>query len=177
MSSTPINEVVVGRVAKAHGVTGELAVDVHTDEPDLRFAPDAVVQATLRDGTRRALTIASTRQHTGRLLVRFAEVLTRDVAESLRGALLLVDVADLPPTEDPDEFYPHELEGLAAVLPDGTKVGTVAEVAHGPGGDLLVLNTTEGREVLVPFVRAIVPEVDVPAGRVVVDPPEGLLDP
>ena len=177
MSSTPTSEVVVGRVAKAHGISGELAVDPHTDEPDARFAVDAVVRAKLRDGTRRPLTVASTRQHNDRLLVRFAEVLTRDVAETLRGALLLVDVADLPPTADPDEFYPHELEGLAAVLPDGTALGTVAEVAYGPGGDLLVLNLPEGREVLVPFVRAIVPEVDIAGGRVVVDPPEGLLEP
>ena len=169
--------VAVGRVAKAHGITGELAVDPHTDEPDARFAPDAVVRAKLRDGTQRPLTVASTRQHNDRLLVRFAEVLTRGVAETLRGALLLVDVADLPPTEDPDEFYPHELQGLAAVLADGTAIGTVAEVAHGPGGDLLVLNLADQREVLVPFVKAIVPEVDVPGRCVVLDPPEGLLEP
>jgi 16S rRNA processing protein RimM len=172
-----VTEVVVGRVAKAHGITGELAVDPRTDEPDARFAVDAVVHATLRDGTRRALHVASTRQHNDRLLVRFAEVATRDVAETLRGALLLVDVADLPPTDDPDEFYPHELEGLVAVLAVGTKVGTVAEVVHGPGGDLLVLNLTDGREVLVPFVHEIVPEVDIPGGRVLLDPPEGLLEP
>jgi 16S rRNA processing protein RimM len=172
-----VTEVVVGRIAKAHGVTGELAVDVHTDEPGARFAPDATVRATLRDGSRRPLTVASTRRHNDRLLVRFAEVLTRDVAETLRGALLLVDVADLPPTEDPDEFYPHELEGLAAVRADGTSIGTVTEVASGPGGDLLVLKLADGREALVPFVKAIVPEVDVPGRRVVIDPPEGLLDP
>jgi 16S rRNA processing protein RimM len=172
-----VTELVVGRVAKAHGVTGELAVDIHTDEPDARFAPDATLKAKLRDGTRRALHVAATRKHNDRLLIRFAEVLTRDVAETLRGALLLVDVADLPPSEDPDEFYPHELEGLGAQLADGTPVGTVAEVASSPGGDLLVLNLSDGREVLVPFVRAIVPEVDIPGRRVVLDPPEGLLDP
>jgi 16S rRNA processing protein RimM len=172
-----VTEVVVGRIAKAHGITGELAVEVRTDEPDLRFAPDATVRARLRDGTLRPLTVASTRPHTDRLLVRFAEVLTRDVAETLRGALLLVDVAELPPPEDPDEFYPHELEGLAAQLADGTPVGTVSDVVPGPGGDLLVLALADGREALVPFVRAIVPEVDVPGRRVVLDPPEGLLEP
>jgi 16S rRNA processing protein RimM len=177
MSSTPTSEVTVGRIAKAHGVRGELTVDVRTDEPDLRFAPDSVLRARLRDGTARPLTVATARPHGERLLVRFAEVLTRDVAETLRGALLLVDVADLPPTEDPDEFYDHELEGLAATLADGTPVGTVLEVVHGPGGDLLVLELDGGREVLVPFVHAIVPEVDVAARRVVLDPPEGLLDP
>jgi 16S rRNA processing protein RimM len=172
-----VAEVVVGRVAKAHGITGELAVEPRTDEPDSRFALDAVLRAQLKDGTRRPLTVASTRQHNTRLLVRFAEVLTRDVAETLRGALLLVDVADLPPPEDPDEFYPHELEGLAAQLVDGTAVGTVSEVVPGPGGDLLLLDLADGRAVLVPFVRAIVPEVDVPGRRVVLDPPEGLLEP
>jgi 16S rRNA processing protein RimM len=169
-------DVVVGRVAKAHGVTGELAVEIRTDEPELRFAVDATVTAQLRDRTRRPLTVSAARPHGGRLLVRFAEVVTRDVAESLRGALLLVDAADLPPSDDPDEFYDHELEGLAAVLGDGTPVGSVREVVHGPGGELLVLDRPDGGEVLVPFVRAIVPEVDVPGRRVVIDPPEGLLE-
>ena len=177
MSSTPTSELIVGRVAKAHGITGELSVDIHTDEPDLRFATDAVVRAKLRDGTVRPLTVAAARHHGERLLVRFAEVPTRDVAETLRGALLLIDVADLPASDDPDEFYPHELEGLAAQLADGTTIGAVSEVVHGPGGDLLVLDLTDGREVLVPFVRAIVPEVDVAGRRVVLDPPEGLLEP
>lgn len=171
------SDVVVGRVAKAHGVGGELAVDVRTDEPAQRFADGATMTAQLRDGTRRPLTVAAVRRHQERLLVRFAEVLTRDVAEALRGALLVVDVADLPPTEDPDEFYDHELAGLVAELPDGTRIGTVLEVAHGPGSDLLVLTLDGGREALVPFVRAIVPEVDMQARRVVIDPPEGLLEP
>jgi 16S rRNA processing protein RimM len=177
MSSTPTSEVVVGRVVKAHGIRGELSVDVHTDEPDLRFATDAVLRARLRDGAVRPLTVAAARPHGERLLVRFAEVLTRDVAETLRGALLLVDTADLPPSENPDEFYDHELEGLTAHLPDGTEAGTVLEVVHGPGGDLLVLALPEGREVLIPFARAIVPEVDLAGKRVVIDPPEGLLEP
>jgi 16S rRNA processing protein RimM len=177
MSSTPTSEVVVGRVVKAHGIRGELSVDVHTDEPDLRFATDSVLRARLRDGTQRPLTVAAARPHGERLLVRFTEVLTRDVAETLRGALLLVDVADLPPSQDPDEFYDHELEGLAAELPDGSAVGTVLEVIHSPGGDLLAVALPDGREVLVPFARAIVPEVDLAGKRVVIDPPEGLLEP
>lgn len=168
-------DVVVGRVAKAHGITGELAVDVRTDSPEMRFALGAKMQAKLRDGTSRSLTVSAARPHAGRLLVRFEEVLTRDVAESLRGTLLLGSTDDLPPTDDPDEFYDHELEGLAAELVDGTKIGTVKEILHGPGGELLVV-LIEKREVLVPFVRAIVPTVDVRGGRVVIDPPEGLLD-
>jgi 16S rRNA processing protein RimM len=165
----------VGRVAKAHGITGELAVDIHTDEPDERFVPGAVFTARLRDRSVRPLTVTTVRAHSGRLLIRFDEVPDRDTAETMRGAQLLVDAAELPPSDDPDAFYDHELEGLAVVLTDGTPVGTVAEIARGPGGELLVLKTTGGTEALVPFVRAIVPEVDVRGGRVVIDPPEGLL--
>ncbi|AXB44255.1 ribosome maturation factor RimM [Amycolatopsis albispora] len=168
-------EVVVGRVAKAHGISGELAVDVRTDSPEQRFAVGAVVLARPRGGRTRELTVAAARSHSGRLLVRFDQVPDRTAAEELRGALLLGDTADLPPTEDPDEFYDHQLEGLRAELTDGTEVGTVLEVVHSPGGELLSLDR-DGQSVLVPFVRAIVPVVDVAGGRVVLDPPEGLLD-
>ncbi|QFU87470.1 ribosome maturation factor RimM [Amycolatopsis sp. YIM 10] len=168
-------EVVVGRVAKAHGITGELAVDVRTDSPEQRFAVGAVVLARPRGGRARELTVAAARSHSGRLLVRFEQVPDRTAAEELRGALLLGDTADLPPTEDPDEFYDHQLEGLRAELTDGTEVGTVLEVVHSPGGELLSLDR-DGATVLVPFVKAIVPVVDVAGGRVVLDPPEGLLD-
>ncbi|ADJ43768.1 16S rRNA processing protein RimM [Amycolatopsis mediterranei S699] len=168
-------DVVVGRIAKAHGIRGELAVDVRTDSPEQRFKIGAAVTTKLRDGSKRELTIAAAREHSGRLLVRFEEVLTRDVAETLRGALLLADTATLPPTEDPDEFYDHELAGLRAELTDGTVVGKVVEIVHSPAGELLELDV-EGREVLVPFVHAIVPTVDIAGGRVVLDPPEGLLD-
>ncbi len=168
-------DVVVGRIAKAHGIHGELAVDVRTDSPEQRFKIGVAVTTKLRDGSKRELTIAAAREHSGRLLVRFEEVLTRDVAETLRGALLLADTDTLPPTEDPDEFYDHELAGLRAELVDGTVVGKVVEVVHSPAGELLELDV-DGREVLVPFVRAIVPTVDVEGGRVVLDPPEGLLD-
>ncbi|MGW5052185.1 ribosome maturation factor RimM [Actinokineospora sp. NPDC004072] len=169
-------EVVVGRVAKAHGIRGELAVDVRTDSPQLRFAEGAAVDARLKDGTVRALTIAAARWHTGRLLVRFDQVPDRDAAEALRGALLLADPAALPAPEDPDEFHDHDLIGLAAVLADGAVVGEVTDIQHGPGGDLLVVSRPEGDDVLVPFVAAIVPEVDLAGRRVVLDPPEGLIE-
>ena len=168
-------DVVVGRIAKAHGIRGELSVDVRTDSPDQRFAVGSALTTKLRDGSRRELTIAAAREHSGRLLVRFEQVLTRDVAESLRGALLLVDTDALPPTTDPEEFYDHELAGLRAELVDGTVLGKVVEVVHSAASDLLELDV-DGRAVLVPFVHAIVPVVDVAGGRVVLDPPEGLLD-
>jgi 16S rRNA processing protein RimM len=109
------------------------------------------------------------------LLVRFAGVVDRDAAAELRGLLLTVDATALPDLDDPDEFYDHQLEGLAAVGSDGVLLGTVREVVHAPVSDLLVLETDCG-EALVPFVRAIVLEVDLAGGRVVLDPPAGLLD-
>ncbi|KAA9151414.1 ribosome maturation factor RimM [Amycolatopsis acidicola] len=168
-------DVVVGRVAKAHGIRGELAVDVRTDSPELRFAEGTVLTGRRRDGDTCELTVATARWHSGRLLVTFAQVPSRDVAEELRGVLLLADTSDLPPTGDPDEFYDHELEGLRAELTDGSVIGTVQEIVHAPGSELLSLDK-DGRTVLVPFVRQIVPVVDVAGGRVVLDPPEGLLD-
>jgi 16S rRNA processing protein RimM len=168
-------DVVVGRVAKAHGIRGELTVEVRTDSPEERFALGAVVAARLRDGSSRPLTLSAVRSHGERLLVRFDEIPDRDAAEGLRGALLLADTDKLPPNEDPDEFYDHELEGLAAVLLDGTEIGVVREVLHSPGGELLAVDRASG-ELLVPFVREIVPQVDIKGGRVVLDPPDGLLD-
>lgn len=168
-------EVVVGRVAKAHGLRGELAVDVRTDSPEERFREGTALISRRRDGSTRELTVAAARPHSGRLLVTFDQVGSREAAEDLRGALLLADTADLPPTGDPDEFYDHELEGLRAELADGTVVGTVREIVHAPGSELLSVDR-DGRVLLVPFVRDIVPTVDVAGGRVVLDPPEGLLD-
>ena len=165
----------VGRIAKAHGLRGELVVDVRTDSPEERFREGGALVSRRRDGSTRELIVVAARPHGGRLLVTFEQVTSREAAEDLRGALLLADTADLPPTDDPDEFYDHELEGLRAELSDGTVVGKVQEIVHSPGGELLSLDR-DGRVVLVPFVREIVPEVDVAGGRVVLDPPEGLMD-
>jgi 16S rRNA processing protein RimM len=166
----------VGRIVKPHGVRGELVVDPRTDSPEIRFAVGSVLSANLRDGSKRNLTVTAARPHTGRLLVVLDGVEGRTAAEELRGTLLFAPDADLPPTEDPDEFYDHELEGLDVLTTDGTKLGVVAEVLHGAGNDLLQVRRTDGGELLVPFVSQIVPEVDVRGGRVVIDPPDGLLD-
>ncbi|OLT47836.1 ribosome maturation factor RimM [Saccharomonospora sp. CUA-673] len=169
-------QVVVGRVAKAHGIRGELAVDVRTDSPEERFVEGAVLTGRARGGATTRLTVTAARWHSGRLLVRFEEVPDRTAAEAQRGLLLLADAHGLPPIDDPDEFYDHELEGLRAELTDGTTVGTVREIVHSPGGELLVLDREGRSEAMVPFVQAIVVEVDVQAGKVVLDPPEGLLE-
>ncbi|HKS50778.1 MAG TPA: ribosome maturation factor RimM [Pseudonocardiaceae bacterium] len=162
---------VVGQVGRPHGLRGEVTVQVHTDFPEQRFA----VGAQLHGDTGRMFTVETVRSHRGVLLVRFAGITDREAAAELRGRTLSVDAAELPDLTDPDEFYDHQLEGLAAVGPDGVTLGRVREVVHAPASDLLVLDTAHG-EVLVPFVQAIVPEVDLAAGRVVLNPPAGLLD-
>jgi 16S rRNA processing protein RimM len=168
-------DLVVGRVVKAHGVTGELVVDVRTDDPEHRFAPGASLRARPKGGTERRLVVDSARPHGGRLLVRLDGVADRDGADALRGALFLVDSAELPPIEDPDEFYDHQLEGLRVRTTAGADVGTVAEVLHTAAGELLSVRT-EDREVLVPFVGAIVASVSLADQVIEIDPPEGLLD-
>ncbi|MEV6429588.1 ribosome maturation factor RimM [Nocardia sp. NPDC051463] len=172
-------ELVVGRVAKSHGVRGELVVEVRTDEPETRFAPGTTLRGRLaRSKEVRDFTVESAREHSGRLLVHVAGVADRTAADALRGTLFFVDSADLPPSEDPDEYYDHELEGLTVQLIDGTVVGTVTEVLHSAAGELLSVRAAEERrEILIPFVTAIVPTVSLADGLVVIDPPEGLLDP
>jgi 16S rRNA processing protein RimM len=168
-------DLVVGRVVKAHGITGEVVVDVRTDDPDIRFAPGASLRARTKGGTERRLVVDSARSHGGRLLVRLDGVADRDGADALRGTLFLVDSSDLPPIEDPDEFYDHQLEGLRVRTMAGEQVGTVAEVLHTAAGELLSVRSGEG-EILVPFVGAIVTSVSLADGVIEIDPPEGLLD-
>lgn len=169
-------DVVVGRVVKEHGVRGEVAVQPHTDSPELRFARGAVLTGRARDGSARRLTVEASRPHGERLLIRFDGISDRDAAESLRGYTLRLDTSELADTGDPDEFHDHQLVQLRGELSDGTAVGTVTDVVHGPAGELLVLDTGDGNTVLVPFVRQIVPAVELDRGRLVIDPPEGLLD-
>jgi 16S rRNA processing protein RimM len=170
-------QLIVGRIVRPHGIRGEVLVDVRTDEPEARFVPGrALVTDATPAGVPASLTIESVRSHQGRLLVVFDGVYDRDVAEGLRGVLLCVDSADVAAPEDPDEFLDHQLVGLRAVTPAGETLGEVASIDHAPAADLLVLRRPAGGTALVPFVKAIVPEVDLAGGRVVVDPPEGLLE-
>ena len=166
---------IVGRVVKAHGLRGELVIDPSTDNVGQRFAPGAVLHVS-GVPARSTLTISAARWHSGRLLVTVDEVTDRDTAEALRRGVLRAAASDAD-TADDDEFHDHQLEGLRAELADGSVVGTVTAVAHGAGGELLVVEPPDGGELLVPFVTAIVPTVDLAGGRVVLDPPEGLLDP
>jgi 16S rRNA processing protein RimM len=167
-------QLVVGRVGRPHGIRGELTVQVHTDDPDLRFAAGSVLAT--EPAVRGPLTVSSSRWHSGRLLVRFDGCTDRSQAEELRGTFLVMDSAEVGPSPDPEEFRDHELIGLSVSTLPGEPVGVVADVLH-QGQDLLVIEPAAGGEpILVPFVAAIVPEVDVAAGRLVIDPPPGLLD-
>jgi 16S rRNA processing protein RimM len=172
--------VIVGRAGRPHGIRGEVVVGVRTDEPDLRFAVGAAVDAASSPGgadggAGQRLTVASARWHSGQLLVSFTGITDRAAASELTGSWLSVDSSQLPDTGDPDEFRDHELIGLNVRTAGGEPVGVVTDVLH-YGQDLLVVRRAEG-ECLVPFVKAIVPEVDVRAGLIVIDPPPGLLDP
>ena len=175
------DEVVVARVGRPHGVRGEVSVELRTDEPERRFADGAVLDvrpAAARPGEAgpRRVTVTSSRMHQDRLLLTLAEVGDRTAAEALRGALLVTDVGDQLP-EDPEEFYDHQLVGLAVVTLEGSSAGTVAEVVHTGAQDLLVVRRPGREDALVPFVSALVPEVDLAAGRVVVADRPGLLEP
>ena len=171
--------VIVGRIGRPHGIRGEVVIGVRTDEPDLRFTVGTTLgSGPTPDGENPPgqLTVASARWHSGELLVGFAGVTDRTAAGELTGSWLSVDSSQLPATVDPDEFRDHELIGLSVRTSAGEAVGVVTDVLH-YGQDLLVVRPPDGREHLVPFVKAIVPEVDVAAGLLVIDPPPGLLDP
>ena len=182
MSDTP--EVVVGRIGRAHGVRGELSVEPRTDEPERRFTDGAVLltrapggAGDVPAGRPSTLTIARSRWHQSRLLVTFEEVHDRTTAETLTGLVLAVRVDPDEVPDDPEEFYDHQLVGLRAVTTDGAEVGEVTDVLHATGQDLLAIRTPDGGEVLVPFVTALVPVVDLAAGRLEVADRPGLLTP
>ncbi|MFE4373682.1 ribosome maturation factor RimM [Streptomyces sp. NPDC056835] len=167
-------QLVVGRVGRAHGIKGEVTVEVRTDEPELRLGPGAVLATEPAQAG--PLRIETGRVHSGRLLLRFEGVRDRTGAELLRNVLLIaeVDPEELP--EDPEEFYDHQLMDLDVVLADGTEVGRITEISHLPSQDLFIVERPDGSEVMIPFVEEIVTEIDLEEQRAVIDPPPGLID-
>jgi 16S rRNA processing protein RimM len=165
--------VAVGRVGKAHGVRGDAFVEPWTDAPDERFSPGS--RLTTEPAERGPLTVESSRDHSGKLVVHFAGVDDRNAVEALRGTVLLVPAGARPVIEDPDEFYDTDLIGLAVRTVQGRQLGAITDVLHSPAGSLLAVDV-EGREVLVPFRTEFVPVVDLAAGIAEIDPPDGLLD-
>lgn len=163
-------ELTVARIGRARGLRGEVALDVRTDDPAGRLAPGTVL-ATVPAASG-PLTLTSLRPQGGAYYATFAEAADRTAAEALRGVELVVE-ADA--SDEEDAWYPHELAGLRVELPGGEVVGEVVTLESAPAHDLLVVRETTGERTLVPFVRVIVPVVDVAGGRVVIDPPGGLL--
>jgi 16S rRNA processing protein RimM len=167
----------VGRLVKAHGLKGALKVELYTDDPARRFVPGATFTLqvpTTSDWHGKSLELVELRWYNTHAVAFFKDVPDRTVAESLVKAILWVDqdLEELPAEED--AWYDHQLIGLA-VLRDGVRVGTVSQIDHLPAQDLLTVKTDAG-DVLVPFVKAIVPAVDIEQGTLTVTPPPGLFE-
>ena len=156
----------VGRIGRAHGILGEATIEVRTDEPQTRFAIGA--QLITDHGN---LVVTSARVHNGILLLGFEGITDRNAVEKLRNTLLYAEVDIDQPSENEDDYHIQQLIGLTAVLADGSNYGTVADVLNLPAQDCLVINTETG-EVLIPFVRQLVPTVDLDRKLIVVNPPE-----
>ncbi|MCH0565322.1 MULTISPECIES: ribosome maturation factor RimM [unclassified Streptomyces] len=167
-------QLVVARIGRAHGIRGEVTVEVRTDEPELRLAPGAVLATD--PASTGPLTIETGRVHSGRLLLRFEGHTDRTAAEALRNTLLIADVDPDEMPEGEDEYYDHQLIDLDVVLPDGTEIGRITEISHLPTQDLFIVERPDGSEVMVPFVEEIVTEIDLAEQRAVIDPPPGLID-
>ena len=153
-------------VGPAHGLRGEVILDVRSDDPEV-LAPGASLEIAGRGA---ALTVRSVRVHKDRVLASFEECASREDAEALRGARLLVEEH-----EEEDAWYPHQLKGLAARTPGGEDLGTITGLTPGAAQDLLLVKTPAGT-VMVPFVTQLVPTVDVEGGVVIIDAPPGLFD-
>ena len=164
--------VVVGRIGRPHGVRGAVSIEVRTDEPDRRFA----VGSRLLTDSGNELVVTSATWHSGRLLLTFEGYDDRNAIEGLRNQILSVDRPDDEQPEDPEEFYDSALVDCEVCDPDGGVIGTVKEVAHLPAQDMLVVRTPDDREILVPFVEEFVPTIDIAHKRIVITPPDGLLD-
>ncbi|MGC5617459.1 ribosome maturation factor RimM [Georgenia sp. Z1491] len=164
-------QLTVAVVGAPHALGGEVRLDVRTDDPDRRLVVGATLETDPADAG--PLEITSVRVDRGSRYVRFAGAEDRTAAESLRGVRLVVETDE--EDDEEDAWYPHELRGLRVEHPDGRHVGEVADLRPAPGHDLLLVREAGGPTTPVPFVRALVPVVDVAAGRVVIDPPRGLL--
>ncbi len=165
--------VAVGRIGPARGVRGEIFVEPWTDAPAERFAVGSVLRTDPESAG--PLTVEHVNLSGAKMVLRFEGVLDREGAEALRGVRLVIPASARPAISDPNEFYASDLVGLLARTVGGVELGTVRDVLDIAGADYLVLDV-EGIERLVPFVSAVVPTVDVAAGVVEIDPPDGLFE-
>lgn len=164
----------VGRIVRPHGIRGDVICEITTDDPDERFVAGSVYRTDPAEAG--PLTLEEVRWYQGRLLLGFAGCHDRDAAEKLRKVALCVDSDELDELDDPDEFRDHQLVGLGVRDVSGDDIGTITRIQHGPAQDMLVVSRPDRRQALIPFIRQMVPTVDIAAGVVTVDLPEGLLD-
>jgi len=172
----PTAQLRVGRLTKAHGLKGALKLELYTDDPARRFVPGATFALQVPSSSPwhgKRIELAELKWFNGQPVAFFVGVSDRTAAESLVKAVLWIDQDPAEPQEE-DAWYDHQLVGLD-VRRDGRSLGRIARVDHFPAQDLLVVETADG-EVLVPFVKAIVTEVDIDRGFVTVDPPGGLFE-
>ena len=170
-----MDEIVVARVRKAHGLDGEVLVELMTGDPDEVFVVGRTLRVSGTEGRGPAgLTLTGVRRHKGGRLLRFREIPDRTAAESLRGRELALAQDELRELDE-DEFFLHELVGFTVVRTDGEPVGEVA-TSYETGAQLLLGVTAGDEEVLIPFGRQLVTEVDRDGRRIVIDPPPGLLE-
>jgi 16S rRNA processing protein RimM len=163
-------KVTVARIGRAHGLKGEVSLELRTDAPETRLMPGATFET--EGGSVGHLTLLRARQQSGRWYAAFAELTDRNSAEAAHGTVLVIEAAA---GEEEDAWFVHELVGLSAVRPDGTVVGEVVDLMDMPAQDVLVVREPGGNRAMIPFIEAFVPEVDIAGGRVVVTPPYGLL--
>ncbi|WP_438352749.1 ribosome maturation factor RimM [Microbacterium sp. CJ88] len=178
VAKTDRTQLRVGRLVKAHGLKGALKLELYTDDPDGRFVPGATFTLQVPESSPwhgKPLTVREFRWMNSHPVAFFEGVDDRDAAEALVKAILWIDEDASAQNPEDDAWYDHQLVGLDVVR-DGAVVGAVIRVEHMPAQDLLIIRTADADEVLVPFVKAIVPEVDLTAGRVVVTPPAGLFE-
>lgn len=171
------NQLRVGRLTKAHGLKGALKVELYTDDPAHRFVPGAVFTLQVPTGSAwhgKTIELNELRWYNGHAVAFFRGIEDRDGADTLVKAVLWIDADEAPDNDEPDAWYDHQLVELR-VIRDGQEVGRIARVEHMPAQDLLIVRTPSG-EIMVPFVSAIVPEVDIAAGTVTVTPPPGLFE-
>ncbi len=163
----------VARIGKPHGIRGEVTVQVLTDAPGDRFVPGT--RFVVEPASAGPLTVESARWNKDILLLAFEEIETRNEAETLRGARLFIETEEIGDDDEDEGWYEHELVGLD-VRVGGAVVGKVSALHTLPVQDLLVVTTDDGKEVLIPFVEQIVPEVNVGEKYVLLTPPPGLFE-
>ncbi|HKP10558.1 MAG TPA: ribosome maturation factor RimM [Blastocatellia bacterium] len=171
---SPVEDVVIARIVKARGIRGEVACNIETDFPE-RFDQLERVTVWMPDDTRRSLELEDHWFHKGRVILKFVGTDTMTAAEQLVGGRLVIAEADALELEE-DEFYQYALIGSAVVTAEGREVGRVVRLLETGSADLLVVESGDKRELLIPFVDEICLEVDVDARRITVNPPEGLLE-